>query len=431
MMRRLRYCLFLMFAMMAGLAGLSGCGESNESDGKAKKPPLVKVQPARLAEISERLENTGEVVATNAVTVRATMEGPIGYCPWREGDRIEKPGQKLVEINRPLYREEVKAAEASLAVAKAKLADLKAGARPEEIAQAKESVKQLDECTGFAKADLERIQSLVKSGSLPGEAVEKARVTYIKCQTQLVAAKERLGMLEIGPTKTEIAVQEAMVKEAAAKRAVSKAKLDECMMPAPFAGVVTAVYVRPGDMAVVKAPLLDMMDTSSLVVRFALPESRSSTIRQGAEATIILDALPGRKFGAKVVRVYPELDRNTRTRTVEAKVTEPAGLVPGMFARVSVAARTVKEAVIVPDAAILTLPDRTKVAFVVADGKASMRTVKAGIEQGQRVQIVEGIRPGELVVVAGNQNLKDGAQVQLSKAAPTATTKRATGGDGQ
>ena len=418
-MKRLKVVLHLAMATTMAMATLSGCGSSgdgHDGKGKAKKPPLVKVLPAQLAEISERLETTGEVVATNAVTVRATVEGPIGYCPWREGDRIEKSGQKLVEINRPLYREEVKSAEATLAVAKAKLADGKAGARPEEIAQAKESVKELDECTGFAKTDLERIQSLVKSGSLPGEAVEKARVTHIKCQTQLVAAKERLGMLEIGPTKTEIAIQEALVKEAAAKLSVAKAKLDECIMPAPFEGVVTVVYVRPGDLAVVKAPLLGMMDTSSLVVRFALPESQSSAIRQGAKATVILDALPSRTFTARVVRVYPELDSNTRTRTVEAKITEPsAGIVPGMFARVSVAARTVTEAVIVPDAAILTQADGTKVAFVVADGKASMRTVTTGIEQGQRVRIVEGIREGELVVVAGNEKLKDGAQIRVAR----------------
>ena len=416
----------IVVVVSTGLLAVAGCEKQDASAGTAKKPPLVKAVPARTETLTDWLEVTGDVVATNAVTISATVEGPIAFCPSREGDTVEKGGT-LIQIERPVYREEVNASEAALRVAEAKLADLKAGARPEEIAQAAEAVKQLQECTGFAESDMKRIEQMVNSGSLPGEAVEKARVAYVKCQTQLVAAQEKLQMLKAGPTATAVAVQEALVEEAAARLEKAKATLAECAVSAPFAGVITRVYVRPGDLATAKAPLLDLMERDSLVVRFGVPEAQSAAVRQGAKVKLTFDALPGREFDASVSRVYPELDPRTRTRLAEAEIAADVGAAPGMFARVAVAVRTVQNAVIVPDGAVLTTPQGGRAAFVVNGDKAALRSLKIGLEAGGRMQVVEGIQPGEQVIVAGHEALKDGAAVRLpgsAKPAPSAGGQR-------
>jgi HlyD family secretion protein len=407
-----------------------GCDSDKNGQGP-KKARHVQAVVAKRERLVEFLETTGDIVAVNTVTIRATIEGPISCCPWREGDRIEQVGQKLIEIDRPLYRQEVLAAKAALAVATAKLADLKAGARPEEIAQAKESVRHFEDCTSFAKADLDRTRALVKSGSLSGETVEKARVSYVKCHTQFVAAKEQLAMLEAGPTETEIAVQQADVDEAEAKRAITQAKLDECLLKAPFAGVVTQVFVRPGDLATPRAPLLKLMDPTSLVVRAGLPESCAADIRKGTEVIVRLDAYPNKTFNARIERVYPRLELDSRTRIIEAKIIEPVQLIPRLFARISVQGRVVDDAVVVPDAAIVTTPRGDKVVYVVKEGRANMRKVTIGLEQGQSVQIIDGVQAGEMVVVAGNLNLKDGVKVQLGKAAPASDTQKGTGDNQQ
>jgi len=417
----------LIMAILGVIAmGLVGC-KSDKEQGKSKKARHVQAVSAKKERLVEFLETTGSIVAVNTVIMQATIEGPISFCPWREGDQIEQVGQKLIEINRPLYRQEVLAAKGALAVAVAKLADLKAGARPEKIAQVKESVKQLEDCTNFAKADLDRIRSLVKSGSLPGETVEKARVSYVKCQTQFAAAKEQLAMLEAGPTKTEIAVHQAAVDEAGAKRAIAQAKLDECVLKSPFAGVVTQVFVRPGDLATPRAPLLKLMDPTSLVVRAGLPESCAADIRKDSEVIVRLDAYPNKTFCARIERVYPRLELDSRTRIIEAKIIEPVQLIPGLFARISVQGRVVDDAIVVPDAAIITTPRGDKVIYVVNEGKANMRKVTIGLEQGQKVQIIDGVQAGEMVVVAGNLNLKDEVPVQFDKATSASDTQKVTG----
>jgi multidrug resistance efflux pump len=411
--------------------GMLGCGadKDNQAQKKSKKAQYVQAVEVKKERIVEFLETTGDVVAVNTVTMQAMIEGPIAFCPWREGDLIEEVGQKLIEIDRPLYRQELLAAKAALTVATAKLDDLKAGARPEEISQAKESVRQLADCTNFAKADLDRTRSLVKSGSLPGETVEMARVSFVKCQTQLVADGEQLAMLEAGPTKTEIAVQQAAVEEAAANRAIAQAKLDECTLNAPFAGVVTQVFARPGDLATPRAPLLKLMDPTSLVVRAGLPESCAADINKDTDVTVRLDAYPNKIFKAKIDRVYPRLEWASRTRIIEIKITDPVQLIPRLFARVSVQGRVANDAVVVPDAAIITTPRGDKVVYVVTEGKASMRKVLIGLEQGQRIQIIDGVQAGEMVVVAGNLNLKDGAPVQFDQPTPAIDTQKNTGGN--
>jgi len=428
-MRRVSNKSSLRFLAVAGLALLStglalvGCG--GKDDGKAsaanKKVPTVAVEAVRKEPIARLLELTGETVAVESVVISAMMEGPISYCPWREGDRVDvvpdKP-TRLIEINRELYRAEVNAAEAALEVARAKLADMKAGTRPEEIAKAQEAVRQLEEGTTFAKNDLERITKLVESGSLPGEALEKARVENAAEHAKLAFAKRHLEMLEAGYTKTAIAMQDAAVKESQAKLDLAKARLNECVIMAPFAGTITRVHVRPGDMASVKAPLLEMADLSSLVIRVAVPEAHASAVNKGMAAHVAMDSLPGKTFTAKVVRVYPELDRRMRTRTVELTLTDPANLAPGMFARVRLVLESVQDAVTIPKQAVLLTPAGGQVAYVVADGKAAMRKVKTGIEQAGRVQVLGGVDLGERVVISGLAVVKDGMEIRV--AAPSA-----------
>jgi len=404
-----------LLVVVASFLLLRGCSGKSESDAQDSKqaPALVEVQVARRTTISRTLNATGEVVSVNSVTIAAMVEGPIVFCPWREGDVVKEAGQKLVEIDRESYRAEVKAAEAALFLAKAKLDDLEAGPRPQEISKAREVVRQQEEIKAFAKSDMERIEKMVVSGSLPEEALEKARLEYVSCETQVLVARKQLEILEAGPTRTAVAVQEAMVDEAKARLALAKARLSECTISAPFAATITKAHVRPGDLATPRGPLLEMADLSSLAIRFALPESEAVIVREGLRATITLDAYAGLVFTGKITRVYPELDRRTRTRTIEAVLTQDAHLVPGMFARLKVEMETVTDAVVAPTKAVIVTPKGDRIVNVVESGRISQRKVVTGIEDGARIEIREGIHPGDQVVVTGGKKLKDGAAVQL------------------
>lgn len=405
-------------ALMIFFGGLlaTGCNSSiktvDASQTVVKKPSAVQVITARQQSISRTMKVTGDVIASNTVTIRSITEGPIAGCPWREGDTVKK-GARLVEIDRPVYRQEIRHAEASLAVARARLADLRAGVRKEEVAQAAETVRELKSCTGFSRTDMQRVEKLVNSGALAEESLEKARLAYVKCETGLAAARKKHEMLKAGPTETDIAVQKALVREAEAKLDMSRARLAECIISAPFDGVVTRAHVRPGDMAQARAPLLELMETASIVLRFSVPESQSHILNIQTPVSVVFDALPGRHYAAGIIRVYPEIDSRTRTRMVEARVEGTPDLVPGMFARVTLTVESSDVGVVVPDRALLTKSSGGTVAFVVINEVAEQRKVKTGIENGSCIQVIEGIRPSDRVIVAGHEKLKNKAAVKV------------------
>ena len=418
----------LVLAVAAGAGavwyGLSNQAAQSSPENSAKKPkPLqVEVQPVQRGEIVERLELSGEVVATDSVVIAATKEGPIKYCPWREGDQVKGPrregetvipGERLVEIDREVHRAELQAAEAILAVAQAKLADLKAGARPEEVQKAQANVRRWQATLAEARRSHERQEQLIADDFTSQQSVDQARERMDVAEAELASARETLGMLKAGPTETEIAVQESAVEEAAARLALARAHLSECIVTATFDGVITAVHVRPGDLATPRSPLLEMYAPDSLVIRFSVPEAQAAAVRPGFRLEVTLDALNGRAFDAEITRVYPQLDEAMRTRTVEAKLIETVDVVPHMFARLKLELRRADDAVLVPAESVLTAPTGERYAFVVNQGKAHRQVVEVGIEQDKTIQALSGLEPGQRVVVAGQAALRDGQPVRV------------------
>jgi len=412
--------------VVAGGAGAVWYGLSNQPaqsspEGSSRKPrPLqVEVQPVRRGAIVQRLELSGEVLATDSVVIAATKEGPIEYCPWREGDRVKgprregetvTPGDRLVEIDREVHRAEVLTAEAALAVARARLADLNAGARPEEVQKAEANVRRWQATLAEARRTHERQERLVADEFTSQQSVDQARERMDVAEAELASARETLGMLKAGPTETEIAVQMAAVEEAAARLALARAHLSECIVTAPFDGVITAVHVRPGDLATPRSPLLEMYAPDSLVIRFSVPEAQGSAVRPGLRLQATLDALNGRAFDAEITRVYPQVD-----------------VVPHMFARLKLELRRADDAVLVPAEALLTAPTGENFVFVVNQGKAQRRVIELGIEQEETIQVLSGLEAGQRVVVAGQAALRDGQPVRAGGEQPGGGSRGSAG----
>ncbi|MBN1511038.1 MAG: efflux RND transporter periplasmic adaptor subunit [Phycisphaerae bacterium] len=373
---------------------------------------MVEVVEAETRDLTRDLRITGEVVATRSVVVAATKEGPVTYCPWREGDRV-RTGEKLIEIERDVHQAEARAARAALAVARARLADLRAGARPEEIARAEAVVQKWQATLYEARQAHDRQTQLVEQEFTSRQSVDQASERVGVATAELAAAAQTLRLLKAGPTATEVAVPEAVVEEAAARVALAEAHLAECVIAAPFDAVVTAVHVRAGDLAVPRTPLVEMVAPDSLVVRFSVPERFSAGLRQGMKLEAVLDAFPGQTVTGTIVRVYPLLHAEMRTRTAEATLNTENPLMPYQFARLTLHLDTVRDAVTVPADAILETPEGGRILFVVVEDKAIRRKVETGIEQDRVVQVTRGLSPGENVVVTGNEMLKNGVPVRI------------------
>ena len=229
--------------------------------------------------------------------------------------------------------------------------------------------------------EFERTERLVTKGAVPGELLDKAKADLERAKSLVEAGEETVSDYQVR---------------------------------APWPGVVSQVLVQEGNYVSPRAILIEVFDPTSLVLRIALPESVSAVVRRGAEAQVRFDAFPAREVPGTVTRVFPDVDRRLRTRIAGLEVEDPGGtLSPGMFARVRLAVATVREAVVVPAAAVVTTAKLEKAFYVVAEGVVHLRLGQVGIEEGNRVQVLSGLSAGEQVVVAGQQKLKDGARVQV------------------
>ena len=209
------------------------------------------------------------------------------------------------------------------------------------------------------------------------------------------------------------------MSEKRAKLAHAKEKLADYRIVAPWGGIVSKVHVAVGDFVSARTILIELFDPKSLVLRFAVPEKKAALVQNDAAIKVSLDAYPGLPFTAAVTRVYPEIDRKTHTRIIEGSIEGHATLLPGMFARLELTLSSVPEALAVPLEAVLYRGDTKTVVFVIKpEGVAEQRLVKTGIEDGAWVRILEGVKPGERVAVAGHSRLRKGAKVRLAKGPP-------------
>ncbi len=241
-------------------------------------------------------------------------------------------------------------------------------------------LKSAEEDLKAEKDELDRIEKLVESGAVSRDQLQNQRAKYMRMQAQFERMKETNADYDI---------------------------------VVPWDGVVSKVMVAVGNYVNARTVLVEMFDPKSLVVRVAVPESQSQKMSLDMMVPLTLDAYAGKTFQGKLSRIYPELDRKIRTRTVEISVVDAVELAPGMFARVEIPLKTAEQTVVVPAEAVLVTIKDKKIAFVIENGKAIQREVVTGIESKGKVQILKGLEPGEELVVAGNERLKTGTEVNI------------------
>jgi len=193
---------------------------------------------------------------------------------------------------------------------------------------------------------------------------------------------------------------------------------------APFAGVVSLRHVKLGQEIAVGAKVFRVTNPTPLKASVFVPERELARLKPGQSANIAVDALAGRAYPAVVKLVSPTVDAATATFKVTLEVNDPKGdLKPGMFSRVGIVFERRQDALTIPRVALLDTDGSANV-FVVSAGKAEQRTVKTGLANAGKIEVVEGLTGGEQVVVVGQNGLKDGNPVRVVTLEQTVQTGR-------
>lgn len=337
--------------------------ESREQE--AAQPRVEVIEVVRSTRDS-KLELPGSIEALTEAPILARANGYIKRRVVDIGDRVEA-GQLVAEIEEP----------------------------------------ELDAQLAQARADLSTAQANVKLAGITAERYQELLKT------------DAVSKQDVDNYNGDYAAKQAMVESAAA----NVKRLEEMesfkRVYAPFSGVITLRNVDVG--ALVNAGntlLFRVAQTSTLRTYINVPQADSDAVHRGQPARLSVSNLPGRSFTGRVARTSDSLDPTSRTLLVEVQVPNPDGLLlPGMYAQVELLTPRPDPPLLIPGAALIVRADGTQVAVVRADRTVHFQKIEIGRDFGDRLEVIDGLKEGNTIVVNPRDAVREGVKVNPVKAA--------------
>jgi HlyD family secretion protein len=297
--------------------------------------------PAQRMPPTRNVTAGGYIEALRTAVLSPGRTGVIRSIHVRLGQRVKK-GQLMVQLNSKTEAAEAEVAAANLSEARWRLELIREGARPEEIESASAEVRAAEADLEIERRNLMRAESLAEKGLIPPADLEQARFRERSIAERLEVLRSREKLLRRGSRQSEIQAVQAEMGQAAAAFERAKADLDLSYLRAPFDGVVIRVDLEIGETVSLFSGLsreggIVLADTSQLLVRVDVPESRIGKIELGDRAGVVVDALSGQTLEALVVEIAPVADRQSNTVEVAVQIVEPPEVLrPDMSARVTI-----------------------------------------------------------------------------------------------
>lgn len=421
-----------------------------------EKSVPVEVALVETGSISLVFNYTGSLQPKDTINILPGAAGKVEAVLVEVGDVVNE-GDPIAVLEDDTYQTQVKQAEAALESAKLNLAKMKLGSRPEEIAAAQAAVELAkanlndiatvddDERTqaasnlARAQANLKRAQAEYDKIAWAGEvgttpqaiALQEATIGYETAlavynkqtnpsDSQLAPLMLQVAQAELQRALTtqpfrqiDFAQAEVGIKQAEAGLEAAKLQLKETIITAPFDGVVSELNITKGDRVSPQMPVATFI-SHELEAEIGVQESAISQLEVGQSSSLQVTAYPGQDFPGVLSSVSPVADPDSRTFSVKVTPTEGQELLrSGMFADVHVLAQENQNTILAPREAIIQT-NPPSVFVVNNDNTVSERTVTTGLYDQTSVEILQGLQPGDLVVVAGQSNLQDGAAADIT-----------------
>jgi HlyD family secretion protein len=272
---------------------------------------------------------------------------------------------------------------------------------PESVQKAELDMKAAKESFDAQQKVYDSRQTLFKQGAIARKELDDAGVLLVQARNQYEIAKRQWEGVQSVTKASDLKAAGGQLSAAKGRYQGAQAQLSYSQIRSPINGVVTDRPLYIGDMATAGSPLITVMDISQVIARVHVAQPQAALLRVGNAASISMAGISG-EFPGKVTIVSPALDPNSTT--VEVWVQAPnlgEKLKPGTSVRVSIVAETVKDALVIPAAALLTAPDGSTSVVVAHGTTPEIRPVKVGIKDGDNIQITEGLSGNEKVVTVG------------------------------
>jgi RND family efflux transporter MFP subunit len=414
--------------------------DASEISNRLEAPRGVDIKPEVEGRITQILVRDGERVQQGQVLIRLSSDDAEASRMQAKAN-LDRAQARLAELEAGSRPEEIALAQARLNQAEARLANAQAGASPEEIAQAQAQVEAAKAEADLAKSRVSRYQQLRESGAISQdvlegyikeersataqlqeaerrlEALRKGRSSDIDQLTAAVEQEQQsLQQLKNGARKEEIAQARSQVAEAAAQVRSTEVKVRDTKIVAPITGIVGNIPAKVGDFVSKGDTLTTITQNQTLEIPLSIPIEWGPELRLGQTVERIDDK--GNVLGTgRISFISPQVNTNTESILAKASFDNSQGqLRDGQFVRAKVIWNT-RPGVLIPTTAVVPLAgkDFVYVAQTQEQSKLIARQKLVKLDrskiQGNSYRVLEGLKPGEKIVVSGWQNLSDGAPI--------------------
>jgi len=345
--------------IIAAISSRNSTATSNQTSTTA--PVAVEVSPVVVSPLSETITAVGNVSAMTDAVVSSETAGRVTRVAVKVGDHV-KTGQMLFQIDDELRAIAVEQAKAQLLAAE----------------------------TNFTKSQKD----------------------YARAQ-KLFASKD-ISDAELEGNKLGMQAAEAQYKSALVGLKLAQRQYDDTKIKSPINGIVASRRVDLGEMVSPGRDVANVVDISKVKVKLSIPEEQIGLLRVKQPATLRIDSDPSTEFKGMVYTIGAKTETpNGHSYPVEVIVENKnvSVLKAGMFARVSIQVRTAQNALIISKESLMN-EDTGPQVYVVENNIAKLRSVKLGIRSADKVQVIDGLKKGDLVISFGQKKLKDGSPVQ-------------------
>jgi len=368
------------------------------------KPVAVDVTIAKREDVQLSVVASGRVLSLARVEIGATITGRVQRVAVREGARVAE-GELLVQLEQP----ELKAA-----VTQARAARDRARARVESVAKlalptARESQTQAESNVTLAEREWKRSQDLAAKGFISQSRVDEAERQLQVARSQLASAKSQVTAQSTQGAEAQQARQQLAEAEAALE--LAQAKFAQTEIRAPAAGVVLERLTEPGDIAQPAKRMMTLALDGAARLIVQVDEKNLPLLQAGRAATAAADAFPTERFEAVIAYISPGVDASRGTVELRLDIPKPPPFLKSdMTVSIDLSGPVLKQALILPADAIRQLQSDAPFVLVERNGEAARVAVRTGAQTQGRVQILEGVAPGDRVILS--RDIAAGARVR-------------------
>jgi len=411
----LKICVPLTVACVLGLSACSSSAKQETEKGgdAAEAATPVQVETAKRESIQHLITAEAVLYPITQANVMPKISAPVKRFLVNRGDHVRQD-QVLAVLEDTDLVASARESAGLYQQAQAAYKTTTAATLPDDLTKATTDVQSAQQGLDAATKVYQNREVLFQQGALAQKLVDDAKVAMVQAQSQYETAKRHLDSLQTVGRNEQVASAQAQVDAAKAHLENAQAQVSYAEIRSPINGIVSDRPLNIGEIASSGSAVMSVVDISSVIARANVPVHEAAAIRVGKRAKI---SGPGGEISGTVTVVSPAVDANTTTVQVWVQARNTGEhLKPGTTVQISVDANEIPNAIVVPVAALLSLEEGgEKVMVASSDGAAHERKVEVGVKQGDRVQILNGVKEGEQVITVGGLGLEDKAKIEIAK----------------